>query len=426
MGRGNERLFGGETSKSYLHKIDIASSVPWLAAAILLVTTLFYRSEAHMLREQMTHERLRHRRRRLAEEQCVTPGEATPSVHPLLERALGVNGTILQQVQHDLVQRIGLPGFRWDRVHTSPLRPKYKSLAADVFVRLHALLFEQKLLPLRTWGGREFDQETRPEWLRKSMSIGRNNENLLRLAVSFFLQKHIPRVPSGSVCLGIDDTSLLKCIPACHTRWSLKYQPDEPWNPRKARLDPHPSRLFVALDLMSMHNATMAGDASSMFDLLVVQETFEHIRYPYQAAQGLYHLLKPGGLAFWTAPFSTRYHLIPGDYFRYTFDGARQIFLAAGFEVVALYKIGDSAIASGNDLAFGAGDFTAEHLRQSLLQTIVAADGKSHSVEQKDEAMYIGSAIVVRRPLEDLTPRAEHKKIGKSLLMPGRVPGPLG
>ena len=33
-------------------------------------------------------------------------------------------------------------------------------------------------------------------------------------------------------------------------------------------------------------------------------------------------LLKPGGLCVWVAPFTAKYHLVPGDFFRYTLDGA--------------------------------------------------------------------------------------------------------
>ena len=79
-------------------------------------------------------------------------------------------------------------------------------------------------------------------------------------------------------------------------------------------------------------------------------------------------LLKPGGLVLWTAPFSTKFHLIPGDYFRYTVDGARALFVDAGFEVVGLHRMGDTALATGYDLGFGSADFTPRHLKAKLLR----------------------------------------------------------
>ena len=145
----------------------------------------------------------------------------------------------------------------------------------------------------------------------------------------------------------IDPTSIGVC----------KYTPDNPAAPRQPRLNQ--KRRLLHLDLMSVQSAALAGKAHEKFDLAVNQETFEHIRFPYRAATALYHLLRPGGMVLWTAPFSTRFHLIPGDYFRYSFDGARALFVDAGFRIAGLAKFGDSAMSSGYNLGFGSADFTS-------------------------------------------------------------------
>ena len=64
-------------------------------------------------------------------------------------------------------------------------------------------------------------------------------------------------------------------------------------------------------------------------------QVFEHLPNPFAAASALHGLLKPGGVLLWTAPFTQRHHAMPGDYFRYTPQGALSAFEQAGFQVRA-------------------------------------------------------------------------------------------
>ena len=208
-------------------------------------------------------------------------------------------------------------------------------------------------------------------------------------------------------------TQYLPVIPGCarERMWSLKYEPDNPARPRKPRLDYR--KRWMMLDLMSVSSPQRAGQAQAMFDLAIMQETFEHIRFPYQAAAALYQLLKPGGLVLWTAPFSTKFHLISGDYFRYTVDGARALFADAGFEIVGLHKLGDTALATGYDLGFGSADFTPAHLEAKLLQDILAPEGKAFEATASQEALYISSAVAARKPLN----HTQRSRTGAALSM---------
>ena len=408
-----------------------ADTVCLAAIPILICSTLIYRSEALALRSHVAL--LEQRTRRLAEEGHDSRGDEP--VHPLLRRALGLDVAALKRIQDSLVQQMNAQQhLRWERVLQGPLKAHYKSAAQDFYVRLHGLLFEINLLPLATWGDRDFKDQANDipnhAWLPEAMTAGRGiGGNLPRLGLNVFLLNHSKRhqsrhhrhLPSNATCLGVDNPAYLKLFPDCGTRlWSLKYQPDQAWSPRPPRFDY--AHKWLSLDLMSLTSPESAGAASAMFDLIVIQETFEHIRYPFAAAKGLYHLLKPGGLVLWTAPFTTRYHLIPGDYFRYTFDGARQLFVAAGFKIVGLHKFGDSAMATGNDLGFGSGDFTIEHIKASLVQNIVYEgmgyeDGGAAWVSSNREALYMSAALAARRPLRDFTVEESRSHIGGALSM---------
>ena len=153
-------------------------------------------------------------------------------------------------------------------------------------------------------------------------------------------------------------------------------------------------------DLAALSDPSAVKGFLHTFDVIVCQETFEHIRFPYRAAAAVYHLLKPGGLVLWTPPFSTKFHLIPGDYFRYTVDGARALFVDAGFEIVGLHKMGDTALATGYDLGLGSADFTPQHLQAKLLQEVTEPEGKTYTATTPQEALYISSAVAARKPLD--------------------------
>jgi SAM-dependent methyltransferase len=70
--------------------------------------------------------------------------------------------------------------------------------------------------------------------------------------------------------------------------------------------------------------------AEASFDVVYSNNVFEHLRKPWIAAANVLRLLKPGGLCITIAPFSQRYHAVPGDYFRYTHTGLAALFEDAG------------------------------------------------------------------------------------------------
>ena len=81
---------------------------------------------------------------------------------------------------------------------------------------------------------------------------------------------------------------------------------------------------------------------------------------------------------------------------RYSIDGARALLTEAGLRVVSLAKMGDTAIASGFLLGFGAGDVAPQRLASKLLVDVTRLPARQVATAQ--EALYIGVAAVARKP----------------------------
>jgi SAM-dependent methyltransferase len=62
------------------------------------------------------------------------------------------------------------------------------------------------------------------------------------------------------------------------------------------------------------------------FDLIFTKDTFEHILNPWDSTDNIANSLEEGGIFFFIAPFSWRYHSSPYDSYRYTHTGAQYIF----------------------------------------------------------------------------------------------------
>lgn len=62
------------------------------------------------------------------------------------------------------------------------------------------------------------------------------------------------------------------------------------------------------------------------FDNMMCTEVLEHVDDYQTLVNEVYRVLKPGGSAIFTIPWSARYHYIPYDYFRYTPSTLQKIF----------------------------------------------------------------------------------------------------
>ena len=270
-----------------------------------------------------------------------------------------------------------------------------KTALVDAFVRLHGLMHAMKLLPVSEWGvqrsyASQTNLSTARGWVRRATLVGRGKGHagpsaLPRLALNMFLlqQADAGLVPLGSRCLGWDSVEYLRILPGCADRWSFKFTVGVP------RLDQ--KRMILYSDLST---PSAAHPAQGMFDVVLCNQVFEHVSRPVAGAKALYSMLRPGGLLLFTAPFNEHFHLIPGDFFRYTFDGARVLLSDAGFEILQAQKWGDTLIASGALLGFGVADFEPAYLEAKLLQPVDHA----RKFATKKEWLYFNIAIIARRP----------------------------
>lgn len=67
------------------------------------------------------------------------------------------------------------------------------------------------------------------------------------------------------------------------------------------------------------------------YDVIIADQVFEHLLWPYRAARNVYSMLKPGGVFLITTPFLIRVHAIPTDCTRWTETGLKYFLNECGF-----------------------------------------------------------------------------------------------
>ena len=67
------------------------------------------------------------------------------------------------------------------------------------------------------------------------------------------------------------------------------------------------------------------------FDLVIADQVFEHLPWPYRAARNVHAMLRPGGHFLVTTPFMIRVHDVPIDCTRWTETGIRYFLAECGF-----------------------------------------------------------------------------------------------
>lgn len=72
------------------------------------------------------------------------------------------------------------------------------------------------------------------------------------------------------------------------------------------------------------------------FDIVIADQVFEHLLWPYRAARNVYAMLKPGGSFICTTPFLVKVHPCPEDCSRWTETGIRYLLAEAGFDLSAI------------------------------------------------------------------------------------------
>jgi SAM-dependent methyltransferase len=69
------------------------------------------------------------------------------------------------------------------------------------------------------------------------------------------------------------------------------------------------------------------------FDVIIAEQVFEHLLYPYRAGKNIYEMLSPGGLFLISTPFLLRVHGAPTDCTRWTETGLKYFLNECGFSI---------------------------------------------------------------------------------------------
>ncbi|WP_245587438.1 class I SAM-dependent methyltransferase [Cylindrospermum stagnale] len=67
------------------------------------------------------------------------------------------------------------------------------------------------------------------------------------------------------------------------------------------------------------------------FDLIIADQVFEHLLWPYRAAKNVQQMLNPGGYLLISTPFLVRIHNYPIDCSRWTETGLKYFLAECGF-----------------------------------------------------------------------------------------------
>lgn len=69
------------------------------------------------------------------------------------------------------------------------------------------------------------------------------------------------------------------------------------------------------------------------FDLIIAEQVFEHLLWPYRAGKNVYKMLNPDGYFLVTTPFLLRVHDYPNDCSRWTETGMAHLLTECGFSM---------------------------------------------------------------------------------------------
>ncbi len=75
------------------------------------------------------------------------------------------------------------------------------------------------------------------------------------------------------------------------------------------------------------------GKLDARFDLIIADQIFEHLKWPYRAGRNVHDMLRPGGWFICATPFLVRLHDGPLDCSRWSEDGLRYFLAECGWDL---------------------------------------------------------------------------------------------
>lgn len=89
---------------------------------------------------------------------------------------------------------------------------------------------------------------------------------------------------------------------------------------------------IINIDLFAFNHVDIVSDACDLpiennkADIILNIAMLEHSKNPKSVVNEMYRVLKPGGKVFIYIPFIVPFHAAPNDYFRWTENGAKELF----------------------------------------------------------------------------------------------------
>jgi len=104
------------------------------------------------------------------------------------------------------------------------------------------------------------------------------------------------------------------------------------------------------VDLVGTAYEIPAPDDS--FDCVLCTSVLEHLEEPEVALREALRVLRPGGVAVYTAPMLWHLHEAPRDFYRYTGYALEHLFAKSGFEVVEVEPMSGFWLTYGSELGY--------------------------------------------------------------------------
>ena len=93
-------------------------------------------------------------------------------------------------------------------------------------------------------------------------------------------------------------------------------------------------RSFVATDYPTYD--VCEGALDQQFDIIIADQVFEHLLWPYRAGRHVYAMLKPGGYFIVAVPFLVKLHPAPVDCTRWSETGLKHFLAECGWDLAKI------------------------------------------------------------------------------------------
>lgn len=157
---------------------------------------------------------------------------------------------------------------------------------------------------------------------------------MLRARIDSFLQTHEARIKGLLTQLGYDHRHWTR--PVMYERCAELLRGLGP--ERLDALEISAGKYFQTLGFRSFREANYPefdicqGTLPEQYDVIIADQVWEHLLWPYRAARNVHAMLKPGGHFLVTTPFLIRVHEIPYDCSRWTETGLKHFLIECGFD----------------------------------------------------------------------------------------------